>query len=383
MKRMHRPFLILAAFLLLLFTATIARAQAGPVTVRFTPEVAQVGQGETVAVVVEVLDVSELYGFSVAFTFDAGVLQVQDSDPALPGVQVGFGTFLEPGIVIINMVDNENGFVEFAMTQLNPSPARSGSGSLIVVNFRGEAAGEASPLEMVFVQLAAPRGVEIPAEGSSGSVEVLADPPAGPTNTPVPTQPAGTTLPSPTPPAQVTAAPTSTDQPAGTVPPQTATAAPGTPNATESPAPLPAGTDPPSPSPTSIAPAQQTGTEVAPAATATGSAEAGAAGVVELLPTAMTPPTSPTNSPDNAVAEAPSGDDGAESAAAQNAAESGSGVAPGQPSVIGEGAEGTPASAPAETESEESVPWAVALLALAGIAVVVAGVAFALRRLRQ
>ena len=103
-------------------------------------------------------------------------------------------------MVIVNSVDNVLGQVEFALTQLNPSPAKSGTGSLIVVTFLGEEVGALSPLEMVFVQLAAPRGIEIPNEAQSGSLLIVAEDPDVPTNTPVPTQPAGTTLPSATPP---------------------------------------------------------------------------------------------------------------------------------------------------------------------------------------
>ena len=72
-------------------------AQGEATTVRFAPADGEAPGGQPFQVAVEVVDVTELYGFSVAFTFDPAVLQVQDSDPNLPGTQVGFGTFLEPG----------------------------------------------------------------------------------------------------------------------------------------------------------------------------------------------------------------------------------------------------------------------------------------------
>ncbi len=364
--------------LVLLLAALVAHAQGEPVLVSFAPESAQVTVGETVSVAVNVADVPELYGFTVALTFDPGVLQVQDSDPVLAGVQVGFGTFLQPGAVIVNHVDNENGFVEFAMTQLNPSPPQSGSGSLIVLSLLGETAGSVSPLEIVFVQLAAPRGIEIPSSGSSGSVEVLAEPLPGPTSTPIPTQPAGTTLPSATPPVAATNAPTSTPQPTEAAPSATATLAAGSTasppalTATTAPATLPAQTGAPSPSPAgqaSATPAEQvvdstaTGESTVPAETAAmDSSTPGAAATGEAI--------------------AGAADSGATEAAADSGEQADASSAQSDASVIGEGVDTESSSVAEERESQAGVPWAVILLAAAGVALVVAAVAFILRRQR-
>lgn len=390
MRRFLSRFLPPTTLLVLLLTAVIAHAQDEPVVVRFAPENAQVAAGETVAVGVEAVAVEALYGFSVALTFDAGLLQVQDADPSLPGVQVGFGTLLEPGVVIVNRVDNNAGLIEFAMTQLNPSPAQNGTGNLIVITFLGGVAGRVSPLDMLFVQLAAPRGVEIPAVGSSGSVEILADAPPGPTNTPVPTQPAGTTLPSPTPPGAVTPAPTSTDRPTATAQPPTPTTAPSATGAVSTPSITPTqaadlGQAESSPASPSAFPSP-TGTE--PSQTAAGTAEqAEAPAVTATAATVTAAGTGPAPESDE-VAEAEDGDAGdasvtadeAESVAGPDSTNSATGPATEEPSVIGEDITITPVSAQAETDSGEGVLWAAGLLGLAGIAFVVGLAALGLRR---
>jgi hypothetical protein len=369
MRRTQVRFLVLLTFLTLFLPVTIADAQGTPVTVRFSPASSEVAAGEIFEVAVEVVNVQEIYGFSVAFTFDPSVLQVQDADPTLAGVQVGFGTLLEPGVVIVNNVDNVNGTVEFAMTQLNPSTPKNGTGNLIVISFLGGTAGQESPLELVFVQLAAPRGVEIPAEALSGTVQIVASLPPGPTNTPVPTQPAGTTLPSPTPPAPVTPVPTSTDRPMTTTNPPTATVAP---TATEQ---LAAGEAPPT---ASVTPSVAT----VPTEAKEGNTVVGATG--ETPPADLTPTA---NSAGVTVAEAvrstavsgtvaPS-EEGA--AIIQDGNENGGNASPTETNVIGEGIE-PPASTAVETAHDSESPWAVALLALAGIGFIVALIALGLRR---
>jgi hypothetical protein len=202
-----------------------------PVVVRVAPTTAEVGAGELVDVAVEAVDVEELYGADVVLVWDPTLAEVIDADPSLPGVQVALGLFLDPGFVIRNTADNEAGRVHFAMTQLNPSVPKSGTGNLIVVKFQGLVSGS-SPLTLEHTQLAGPRGINIPSTGESGQLEVALSAGMGPTYTPIPTQGAGTPLPTPT----ITPTPgPMTDTPVPTTAPATATWTPGPP-ATETPA---------------------------------------------------------------------------------------------------------------------------------------------------
>lgn len=216
-----------AAFALLLvalltLSSGVAVAQT-PVEVRVAPGSSLVVVGESVDVAVEVVDVDSLYGVDVKLEFDPAVVQVVDMDPILPGVQVSLGLFLDPGFVIVNDANNETGVLRFAMTQLSPSEAKSGTGVLIVVKLDGMTVSTPSPLSMAHAQLAGPGGVSIPAEPVSGEIEVV-ESSTEPTGTPIPTQAPGTPMPTFTPmdtpgPATLTATasmPTATPTPEAT-----------------------------------------------------------------------------------------------------------------------------------------------------------------------
>ncbi len=208
--------------------APAALAQSGAI-VRIAPPQAQVQVGQTADVVVEIEAVEGLYGMDIALEFDPAAVEVLDADPLLDGIQVGMGTFLDPGFVLRNEADNTLGRVRFAMTQLNPSTPKSGSGVLIVLRLQGKQLGAISPLTLVRVLLGGPGGASIEATTESGQVQVVQTI-SGPTSTPVPTQGAGTPLPAAAPPTEtpvvlitaVEVGPTLTPIPTNTAPPPTA-----------------------------------------------------------------------------------------------------------------------------------------------------------------
>jgi hypothetical protein len=196
--------------LLRLLIATPAFAQTpSPVIIRVNPEQAQMAVGQTVDVSIEVQNVTDLYAIDVLLAYDPQAVEVIDLDPTLEGVQVGLGTFLEPGFVILNLVDNNLGRLRLAMTQLNPATPKSGDGALIVLRLRGKTTRAPTPIEVLTVKLASPAGVEI-AVGSieNGGIEVIQTMPAA-TSTSIPFQNPGTPMPTQKPP---TALPTSQGQ---------------------------------------------------------------------------------------------------------------------------------------------------------------------------
>jgi hypothetical protein len=241
MVRSHltRALLVFLSLGLVLYSA----AAQTPVLLRVIPAEAQVVAGQTVDVAVEVVDVEDLYAFDVALTFDPSVVEVVDADPNVPGIQIALGTFLDPGFSIINEADNVAGTAHLAMTQLNPSTPKSGTGSLLVVKLRGKQAGTSSAISIVNGQLARPDGTLIPtAPPVGGVVYVVPSGDGTQTATPMPTQGGGTPMPTPletmpplpptlTPtagPGTATPGPTQTGAPQPTLTPEATAATPGT-----------------------------------------------------------------------------------------------------------------------------------------------------------
>ncbi len=157
---MQKQILLVLLFLTFLIPQPVFGQQAA-VLVRVSPETLQIPQNQITAIAVEVVDIQELFGMEIEMTFDPAVLEVQDADPELAGVQISLGDFLDPGFVIVNQVDNETGVLRLAMTQLYPSTPKSGTGNLIVVSFRGKQIGAQSELNLVSVKLASNTGNEI------------------------------------------------------------------------------------------------------------------------------------------------------------------------------------------------------------------------------
>ena len=286
----------------LLFEAQTATA----VVVRMAPSLAQVAVGETVDVAVEVVDVEELYGFDVTVTFDPQVVEVVDADPNTPEIQVWPGDFLDPGFAFINTADNEAGSVHFVMNQLNPSEAKSGTGSLIVIRLRGKSAGTSSALTPVNPMLSRRDGILIPATGVAGQVDVLSAGDA--THTPTQTQ-----TPTATPSATITATPTHTATQTAT-PTETLTATPTetltpTPTHTATQTATPTATESPTPTATETATpthtATPTGTVTAlPTETPTPTATQTATPTVTLTPTETSTPTETATATPSATASA-------------------------------------------------------------------------------
>lgn len=206
------PVILIITYLI---SGSALAQQLATATVRILPETLPVLINGTAEFAVEVEDATSLYAFDVTVSFDPELVEVVDADPDLDGIQVALGTFVDPGFVLINNADNEQGVLRFAMTQLNPSPPRDGTGVLIVITLRGNQAGGPADLVLERVQLATNTGIEIPVTLEDGELEVVTSL-EGPTSTPIPTQGAGTPFPTRTP-----APPTPTREP--TEPPPTPT----------------------------------------------------------------------------------------------------------------------------------------------------------------
>ncbi|MBK8986881.1 MAG: hypothetical protein IPM39_12535 [Chloroflexi bacterium] len=100
--------------------------------------------GETILVEVWLEDVVDLYAVDVRLAFPPALLQVQDANPALPGIQViPRSDLLSPDFIVRREADNEAGSVWYAVTQVNPREPVSGSGALFAFSFASVAEGTA------------------------------------------------------------------------------------------------------------------------------------------------------------------------------------------------------------------------------------------------
>jgi hypothetical protein len=131
----------------------------------------QVAPGGVVQVPVSIRNVQGLYGLDFTLEFDPALVQVVDNDPSTPGIQAALGNFLDRGLLLFNSADNEKGNFHFAMAQYNPSEAKSGEGIVLMISFRGMAAGE-SPITVTKVQLASRDGIEIPSKGVDSTLTI-------------------------------------------------------------------------------------------------------------------------------------------------------------------------------------------------------------------
>jgi hypothetical protein len=214
---------------LLLMGAPVSAQAATQVSI--APGEVQISDGGTAQLSVQVTDARGLYGFDLTVRYDPMTLAVVDASPDTPTLEVSPGTFLDDGTTVLNSVDHATGVIRFAMTQLNPSEAKSGSGTLIVFSVRAIRAGATGVLTVEKADLSDRDGLLISAALAGGRVVVA---PAAQTTSVATSQP----TPTPTPrliaqqPA-VTLLPTQTPNP--TSPPPTAT---GIPTQTRVPAPV-------------------------------------------------------------------------------------------------------------------------------------------------
>lgn len=176
--RKGSSWIVLLALVALLTTASAA----APAIARPDPVSNMVGVGETFVVNLYIQDVVNMYAADIHLRFDPTVLQVQDAEPGVPGVQIQpLDTFMVPGFVIkrkaCNVVDPNDpdcataGFVWFAATQLNPTPPATGSGPVAAITFKALKAG-VSPLTISYQKFSDPTGGEIASAPQNGSVTV-------------------------------------------------------------------------------------------------------------------------------------------------------------------------------------------------------------------
>jgi hypothetical protein len=165
--------LALALTLALILSGLLASGAAGQpqATVKLMPSREKIERGQTVAVVLRIEGVQNLYGAQVDLHFDTARLAVQDADPAAEGLQSNLGSFLSPDFVVANEADNKAGTLRLAFTQMAPKLPVEGNGDLATVTFEGIGSGEAT-LTWEKVILADVDGQEINAHLEEATIQV-------------------------------------------------------------------------------------------------------------------------------------------------------------------------------------------------------------------
>ncbi len=207
-------------------TPTSTFTPAPMTEVHVVPITQTMGVGDLGIVQVAVQHAADLYGLDVRLDFNGALLDVEDADPAIPGIQVWSGDVFE-GLdhqVFTNWVydDGVFGQVHFAATLSASNPVGvSGDAVLFWITFRGAMPGT-SAVTLAEVQIFNRTGTTMPRSLHHASVTLTTDgEPATPTFSPTPSLTL-TPTPSATP---VTPTPTSsptpgtpTVTPTGTVP---------------------------------------------------------------------------------------------------------------------------------------------------------------------
>lgn len=163
-------------------SSTEVASNVSDATARPDPLQTDATVGQTFVVNMYLQDVANLYAVDIHLSFDPSILEVQDVNPDIPGIQIQpLESLLVPGFVIkrkaCNAPDpsdpdcNEGGLAWYAASQLNPSPPVTGSGPLAAITFKALKAG-VSPLEISYHQLSDSTGTPIPSTYLHGAVDV-------------------------------------------------------------------------------------------------------------------------------------------------------------------------------------------------------------------
>ncbi len=198
-------FLFLAVLCLIALPGRQAFAQAADTVYIGVFSDVVVAPDAVVEVPIEVKQAKGLFAVDIEMTFDPDIVTVQDADPDRPGVQLGLGDFLDPGLLLNNSVDNETGRIQFIMSQVNPSEPKDGDGVLLVLYLQGKREGE-TELRITKLQAADNRGLELPSGKVEARVSVEAGAPA-PAATSIPVVNPTAAILLPTPQAQPTQTP--------------------------------------------------------------------------------------------------------------------------------------------------------------------------------
>jgi hypothetical protein len=129
--------------------------------------------GEVAETQIMASNVTDFYGADFTITFNPTVVQVEDADPHMPGVQIAVGALFDgqDHFVARNWVDNTAGVIEFVASLRDPAPPINGSGAVAAITWRGVNPG-ISDLVLEQVKLSDRGSNPIDHSRENGTVEV-------------------------------------------------------------------------------------------------------------------------------------------------------------------------------------------------------------------
>ena len=108
---------------------------ADPPLLWLNPIQASAPKGGIAKVVIQLDNISNVYGAQVSLSYDPSVITVVDADSDMAGVQIKLGSCPQPDFVVLNNADNNTGLIEYAATQLAPTRPCDG-GEMAMITFR-------------------------------------------------------------------------------------------------------------------------------------------------------------------------------------------------------------------------------------------------------
>ena len=181
---MTRFFLITTLVLLFFAFVSYATLAGGKVVngalLWLNPASNTISIGDTTNVVIQLDDVTNVYGVEIELSFDPTILAVVDADLGEEGVQISEGVCPTPDFVLINSADNTTGTIESVLTQLFPTAPCDG-GEVATIEFQCVSEGT-SPISFTHSLISDPDGFVIDAPTQAATVECSNNPPYTPSN---------------------------------------------------------------------------------------------------------------------------------------------------------------------------------------------------------
>ena len=163
---------ILITFLLAMCFTPKSSAQSQTV-VYLEPSALTLAPKETSVIQIRIDNAEGLYGFEVHLDFDPNLIQIIDNDQDTSEVQLIHGDVFDvnESFLVSNQVDNEQGSLIYAITQLAPSEPVNGDFILLSVPVQATSLG-ASDLTLSLVILASEDGNALPFESHDGKITI-------------------------------------------------------------------------------------------------------------------------------------------------------------------------------------------------------------------
>ncbi|MEZ4836150.1 MAG: hypothetical protein R2873_29845 [Caldilineaceae bacterium] len=249
MAWLYRAWALIVLMIIVLVTPATSSAQDAPARLTCRIDPSPLPLNSQAMLILEISGIQNLYGYELKMTYNGAPILVHDADAEKDGVNLEtVAELLSPDFIARNSI--QEGLIELAVTQLNPTPPKSGSGVLAQMTFTAAADGFVN-FDFGEVVFSDSNGIALLVRVENCLAQIGAASGAqAPTSTHTPS-PTATLTPAPSVTATATVLPTNT----ATAPPPTSTSAPtqaptmSPPTATATPLP-PTPTDVPTQAPT-------------------------------------------------------------------------------------------------------------------------------------